>query len=313
MATVRRTEVEQAVQRLGARLPETPTLRNATLDRRVGAPLYLKAELYQKTASYKVRGMLHRLLQGADREREGGWITVSAGNAAAALAWSAAQLGGAATVVMPAGASSAKIAATRAYGGEVILTDGDLLEVCEAERERRGATFVHPFDNRELIAGHGGVGLELERQAPEIESLYVPVGGGGLISGVLAALRERHPKLKIIGVEPRGAAVMSQSLAAGRVERLSNWSTIADGLAAPFGGENTLAQLQAGVDEMILVEEEEIVEATRLLWSRAKLAVEPSAAVGLAVLLRAPASGPTSILLSGGNVDAKTVCGLFHR
>jgi threonine dehydratase len=315
-ALVTYEQIVAAERLLCSRLKPTPMVECARISRRLGTSIRFKAEHLQKTGSFKVRGMLHCLLTSSAQQREAGFITVSAGNAAAALAYAAGEVGSQATVVMPQTASRSKIEATESYGGRVLLTSGDLLESCAAEQQHSGATFVHPFDDLRLIAGHGSLGLELLRDEPQFSRLIVPVGGGGLISGVAAAIRAERSDVEIIGVEPRGAAVMSASLSAGAVQRLSKIETIADGLAAPFGGEHTLRHIDRLVDRLVLVNEPEIAEATRWLWGRAKWAVEPSAAASLAAAASKAlprTTGLTVAVLSGGNVDPSRICGLFDR
>jgi threonine dehydratase len=284
---------------------------SSTLAAMFGGRLELKAELFQQTGSFKVRGILHRMLRLTPEQRGVGSITVSAGNAAAALAWSARQAATPATVVMPSTAVPAKVEATRSYGAEVILTDGDLFSTLESVRAERGLTFVHPFDDLDVIAGHGSLALELLRDRPEVGTVLVPVGGGGLISGIAVVVKAVLPSARVIGVEPATADAVSRSLASGVAERLPTARSVADGLAAPVCGVHTLAHIQRYVDEVVRVGEDAIIAATRLLIARTKLAVEPAAAAPIAALLegsvRLRPDSLTVAVLSGGNLDVSTI------
>ena len=298
-------EIRAAREALGGAVQRTPLWPSRTLSDLTGRRVLLKTELFQKTGSFKPRGILYRLLRTTPEQRSRGFVSISAGNAAAALAWSARRLEAGATVVMPATAVRSKIEATRGYGGEVVLTGGDLMGACEALRDERGLTFVHPFDDLDVMAGHGVVGLEILEDAPEVEAVVVPIGGGGLIGGIAAAIKTARPEIEVIGVEPRGADGMSRSLASGRAESLTP-RTVADGLAAPFAGEHTLRHVQSFVDRVVLVEDDRILEAMRLLVTRCKLAVEPSAAAALAAVMDAGSelrARRVALLVSGGNVD----------
>jgi threonine dehydratase len=208
---------------------------------------------------------------------------------------------------MPATAVQSKVDAIRGYGGEVIQTAGNLLEECQTIRDARGLTLVHPFDDPAIIAGQGTVGLEILEDVPSADVVIVPVGGGGLISGIAAAVKRCRPSIRVIGVEPTGADVMTRSLAAGTAVRMERPSTVADGLAAPFAGVHTLAHVQAFVDEVVLVDDETILKALRLILERAKLVAEPAGAAAYAALLAGAArvaAGQTVVcVVSGGNVD----------
>lgn len=308
-AHVSLADIETTRSLLAAHLRRTPLVTSQQLGDVCNVQLRFKAELLQKTGSFKPRGMLNSLQHLGDDEKMRGVVTMSAGNAAQALAFAAARLGIAATVVMPAQASRSKAAATGGYGARVLLHGGmhDLLPKVQQLQSDEGLTFVHPFDDLHLIAGHGTLGLELLEDGPPPDLVIVPVGGGGLISGVAAAIKQRHPATRVVGVEPEGAAAMTRSLAAGRPERIEDVQTLADGLAAPFAGEHTLRHVQAFVDELVLVSDEEIAASLRLILERCKLLAEPAAAAGFAALLHDKidvAAGANVIcVLSGGNVD----------
>ncbi len=302
-------EIEAARPLLESHLRRTPLVTSQQLGDMCGVRLRFKAELLQKTGSFKPRGMLNSLHHLDDAVKQRGVVTLSAGNAAQALAFAAANLDIAATVVMPQGASRSKAAATEGYGARVLLHGGmhDLLPKVQQLQRDEGLTFVHPFDDLQLIAGHGTLGLELLEDGPAPDLVIVPVGGGGLLSGVAAALKQKRPATRIVGVEPEGAAAMTRSLETGKPERIEEVQTLADGLAAPFAGEHTLRHVQAFVDEIVLVSDEEIAAALRLILERCKLLAEPAAAASFAALLhgklRVTPGSQVVCVLSGGNID----------
>jgi threonine dehydratase len=304
---VTRAEVLAARERIAGRLHRTPLLPSRTLSERVGAPLSLKAELLQRTGSFKPRGVLNVLATLTKEERDRGVIGISAGNHAQALAYGAALEGIDCVVVMWRGASEQKIAATRDYGAAVDLQAGDPAGAFERLRELIDETarvLVHPFDDPRTIAGQGTVALEIEEDLPDAQAIVVPVGGGGLVSGTCAAAPAR---CRVVAVEPEGSQAFRRGLEAGHpvhVEPLS----IADGLSAPFAGRNALATCRGRV-ESVLVTDGEIRDAMRFLYERAKLACEPAGAAGVAALLAGKVTlqrdVPAAVVVSGGNVDAK--------
>ncbi len=303
-----------AREELGDAVHRTPLLPSAALSELAGNRILLKAELFQKTGSFKPRGILYRLLRTPRDQRAAGFVSISAGNAAAALAWAATRLGCRSTIVMPRTAVKSKIEATEGYGGEVVPTDGDYMDDCRRIQAERGMTFVHPFDDLDVLAGHGVVGLEILEDVAHLDAVVVPIGGGGLIGGLAAAIKVRRPEVQVIGVEPAGADVMTRSLASGKVETLAKPDTVADGLAAPFAGEHTLRHVQAHVDRVVIVEDDEILDALKLLWTRCKLAAEPSGAAAVAAVLtgKTGLSGKTvACVVSGGNVDASLISSLM--
>ncbi len=300
-------DIQDAQKVIADRLHRTPMMTSSTLSAQTGLDLSLKLELFQKTGSFKPRGVLNNLHHLSPEARQAGVISLSAGNHAQALAWAATQVGAPSTLVMPAGAIRSKIEATRGYGGEVVLTEGDLLATCLQIQQERGLTLVHPFDDLKTIAGQGTLGLEVMEDASGTDAVLVGVGGGGLISGVAAAVKARKPEARVIGVEPEGAAVMTRSLREGAPVHVDQLDTIADGLAAPFVGVRNLLHVQAYVDEMVVVPDEAIVDAMKMLMERCKVVAEPAGAAPLAALLcraaRLPAGGRTVCVVSGGNVD----------
>jgi threonine dehydratase len=297
------------------KLHRTPMLSASGLGAMFGAELFLKAELFQKTGSFKPRGSLNKLNSLSDEEKSRGVISLSAGNHAAGLSYAAAQSGIKSTVVMPQSAPQSKIDATRGYGGEVILAEKmtDLMPTMQALQQERGAIFVHPFDDLLMIAGHATAGLEILEDVPEPDIVVVPIGGGGLISGISTALKLSNPRVRVIGVEPVGAAGMTKSLAEGAAAHLDELDTIADGLAAPFVGEHNFAHVKAHVDEVLLVTDDEIRAAMRHIMERNKIVPEPAGAASFAALLHrkfdfAPGARIVCVV-SGGNFNSKMFFG----
>jgi threonine dehydratase len=302
--------IQEAATRIAPHLHRTPLLSARRVGEAAGVPhLLVKAEVLQRTGSFKARGALNHLLTLDAHDRPAGVVTVSAGNHAAALAWAARVAEIPCTVVMPEGASRSKAAAARGYGAEVIL-HGTVFQAFERARELerdRGFTFVHPFDDPAVVAGQGTVGLEVARDAPAPGTVVVPIGGGGLVAGVAAALKGLDSRWRIVGVEPEGACAMRRSLDAGRPVRLDGVDTIADGLAAPMAGALPFRHVQEQVDDVVTVPDSSIRAAMRLLLANTKLLVEPAGAAGVAALLQGvvPLSGegPVIAILCGGNID----------
>jgi threonine dehydratase len=300
---------------VAGRIHQTPVFESATLSAMTGTRLALKLESFQKTGSFKVRGVLNKLHHLSAEERRRGVVTLSAGNHAQALAWAARDIGILAVVVMPAGAVRSKVEATRGYGGEVVLTEGDLLATCLEIQHARDLVLVHPFDDPLVIAGQGTVGIEIVEEVPDVEVILVGVGGGGLISGIATAVAALRPDARVIGVEPEGAAVISRSLEAGEPLRLERLDTVADGLAAPFAGRHTLAHVRSRVSQVVTVHDAAIVDAMRLLLERCKLLAEPAASAPLAALIARrfvpPPGARVVCVVSGGNIDAERLKALL--
>jgi threonine dehydratase len=302
-------DVRAARETIGDDLHRTPVFSSRTL----GANVFLKAELFQRTGSFKPRGVLNKLRSLSEEERARGVIGVSAGNHAQALAYGAAVEGIDALLVMWRTASAAKIDATRGYGAEVDLeaegpeTVFDRLEELVAET---GRTLVHPFDDPLVAAGQGTVGLELAEQVEDVDTVVVPVGGGGLISGIAAAL----PDKRVIGVEPVGSNALTLGLAQSEPVRVSPRS-IADGLNAPFAGTLAIELARRHEVQLVLVEEDEIEDAFRFLYQRAKLACEPAAAASVAAILsgKIPLGEDDTVVavVSGGNVSGETAAAIL--
>jgi threonine dehydratase len=308
-------DVERAARALSARLHRTPTFTSASLSELAGAPVYLKAELFQKTGSFKPRGVFTRLDALTAEERRAGVIGVSAGNHAQALAYASAREGLDCLVVMWRGTSAAKVAAARGYGATVDLEAAGPAEAFERLEELRGErVLVHPFDDPLVIAGQGSVGLELLEDVPAADTVVVPVGGGGLVAGIAVAVKALRPEARVVAVEPERAGALGAALAAGRPVPVTPTS-VADGLNAPFAGAlPTAICVEHGV-EHVTVTEEQVGDAFRLLYERAKLAVEPAGAAGVAALmgggLDVSAASAVAVVVSGGNVAAETASGIL--
>jgi threonine dehydratase len=305
-------DVLAARETIAGRVHRTPVLTSASLEREVGVPVYLKAELFQRTGSFKPRGVLNKLAFLTTEEKARGVIGISAGNHAQALAYGAALEGTDALIVMWQGVSEQKLEATKAYGGTVDLQASDpgtafqRLDELVAET---GRTLVHGFDDPAVIAGHGTIALELEEDVADANVIVVPAGGGGLVSGIAAAAEGR-----VVAVEPEGSCALHEGLLAGRPVTVQPHS-IADGLSAPFAGVNCIAICQARGVESVLVSEDEIEAGFRFLYGRAKLACEPAGAVGIAAVLagKVPLNGAKAIavVVSGGNVSAETAAAIL--
>jgi threonine dehydratase len=309
--------IRDAVQRTGSYLHRTPTLSSRTLGDRAGVRLDLKCESFQKTGSFKPRGALNIVLALSAEQRARGLVTVSAGNHAQAVAWAAKVVGVPCAVVMPADAPRSKMDAVRGYGATIVAHPdrATLFDRLREEEARTGATFVHPFDDPVGIAGAGTVGLEIVEQVPDVECVVVPIGGGGLVSGVACAVKAVRPECRVVGVELEAGPGMTPALAAGKPVPVKRPSTLADGLTPPFVGGIAVEVAQQALDDLVLVTEEEIMEAMRELLVRAKLFVEGSGAAATAALLGGKVTvrdGERVVsIISGGNADPDRVLGLF--
>jgi threonine dehydratase len=301
--------VLSARETLGNRVKVTPVLPSASLSQITGTTLVLKAENLQRTGSFKVRGALNRLSALSEKERAKGVVAASAGNHGQAVAWAAQQLGVPCTVIMPTAASVSKILATRGYGATVALEGETFDDAMAAARKRCGQTgelLVHAFDDPLVIAGQGTLGLELLEQLPEVDTLLVPIGGGGLAAGIALAISERRPEVRLIGVQAAACAPWLGKQPAG--------FTIADGIAVKQPGEITRTILESRLSEVRSVSDEAMAEAILLLLERSKLLVEGAGAAAVAALL-APGSavrGITCAVLSGGNIDASVLLSVMR-
>src|SRR5690349_2731570 len=260
-------EIERAQARIAGRVHRTPTMSDSLLGRQAGASLSLKCESLQKTGSFKARGVINKLAQLDASARARGVVAVSAGNHAQALAWGSAAAGVKCTVTMPETASRTKVTASRQYGANVILC-GDTAKAFDkahALAKDEGFVLVHPFEDEQVVAGAGTVGLEILEDVPDVDAVIVPIGGGGLIAGVATAIKGRAPKVRVFGVEPEGAATMRKSLEQGRAVRLDSVNTIADGLAPLMAGTLAFDVVRRHVDDVVLVSDEEIAETMKRL------------------------------------------------
>ena len=294
-------DIEAARERIGDHARVTPVYSSDTLWRETGRQTMLKAENLQRTGSFKVRGAVNTLSTLSAEERAAGVIAASAGNHGQAVAWAARELGIRATIFMPQDAPMAKVEPTLTYGGEVVLTGAGFDEaLADALRrhEETGATFVHAFEDERVIAGQGTIGLELAEQLPDVETVLIPVGGGGLAAGISIALRELRPKTRLVGVQV-----------------ICDGYTIADGIAVKQPGELTMGILGRLLDDLVEVNDEQISEAITLLLERSKLLIEGAGAVGVAALLAGKAGGSGSIcaVLSGGNIDPTTLISVLRH
>ncbi len=278
----------------------------------LGAPVMMKCENLQRTGSYKIRGAYHRISQLSDDEKARGVVAASAGNHAQGVAFAARELGIRATIFMPIGVALPKLQATRDYGAEVVLrghTVSEPLAAAQEFAERTGAVYIPPFDHADVIAGQGTIALEMLEQAPELQTVIVPIGGGGLISGVASVLKrtaaEQGRSIRVIGVQAANAAAYPASLAAGAVTEIAISPTIADGIAVAKPGRLNFEIVRDAVDEVITVDDDDIARAMLVLLERAKMVVEPAGAVGVAAILTGQVrpEGPTVVVLSGGNID----------
>jgi threonine dehydratase len=294
-------DVEAARERLtGKGVRMTPLYASETFGRMTGRVVELKAETLQRTGSFKIRGAVNKLEGLSEAERKAGVVAASAGNHGQAVAWAAREARMEATIFMPAGTPMAKVEPTRNYGAKAELTGAtfeDALAAAQAHVEETGATFVHPFEDPVVIAGQGTIGLELVEQLPEVETVVIPVGGGGLASGIALALRAAKPEIKVVGVQAAACAPLAGNTELGY--------TIAEGIAVKKPGELTSRILGDHLESIVTVTDEEISQAIVLLMERTKLVVEGAGAAAVAALVagRIPGEGPVIAILSGGNID----------
>ncbi|HEX4057525.1 MAG TPA: threonine ammonia-lyase [Galbitalea sp.] len=305
-------DFEAARERVAVVVDETPMESSRSLSEVLGSDLWLKCENLQRTGSYKIRGAYNRLSHLSDADKARGVVAASAGNHAQGVAFAARELGIASTIFMPVGAALPKLSATREYGADVELSGDVIDETLRAAAEfarKTGAVFIHPFDHFDIVAGQGTLGLEILDQLPDVDTILVPIGGGGLISGVASAVKQRAAVLgstvRVIGVQAANAAAYPTSLIAGEPTHVPILPTIADGIAVSKPGVLNFEIVRDVVDEVVTVEENDIARALLVLLERAKLVVEPAGAVGIAAILagKIQNSGTTVAILSGGNID----------
>jgi threonine dehydratase len=311
--------INEACDRLRKRVRRTELIYSHYYSEKLGIPLLFKCENLQRTGSFKIRGALNFMTAQPREALQHGVITASAGNHAQGVAFSADLLGVKATIFMPEITPPQKVHATRDYGADVILAGRNFDEACDAAiaaQRSSGALFVHPFNDELVMAGQGTIALEILEEMPDVHNLVIPVGGGGLIAGMAAAVRERSPHVRIIGVESRAACSMSASFAAGIPTEMPVSVTLADGIAVKLPGSRTVPFICRYVDEIVQVEEEDIALAIVSLLEKTKMLVEGAGAVTLAAVLnqRIPGlTGKTVCLLSGGNIDVKTISQVVER
>jgi threonine dehydratase len=301
-------DVEAAAAVLDGIVRTTPMWHNRGLAERCGGPVWLKCENLQRTGSFKIRGAYTRISRLTAEERARGVVAASAGNHAQGVALAAQLLGARATVFMPETAPLPKVEATRAYGAEIHLGGQTLTEALAAAQEhasRTGAVFIHPFDHLDVIAGQGTVGLEILEQCPDVRTVVVCTGGGGLVSGIAAAVRAGRPDVRVVAVQAEQAACFPDSLTAGHPVQLDAMATMADGIAVAAPGPLTLAHVRDLVDEVRTVSEEDLSRALLFCLERAKLVVEPAGVAAVAAVLADPKAfePPVVAVVSGGNID----------
>jgi threonine dehydratase len=313
-------EIEEAHQRVRAVIATSPCSYSELLSKRLGCKLYLKHENLLLTGSFKERGAANKLLQLTDEEKRRGIIAASAGNHAQAVAYHAGRLGISAKIVMPEGTPLVKISRTRGFGGEVVLYGanydeayGHALELMKLE----GRTFVHPFDDRAIIAGQGTLGLELMEQNPYLDCVVVPIGGGGLAAGLAVAIKETNPRIRVIGVEADVIPSMKASIEQGRVVEMPAATTLCDGIAVRKVGQQTFATLARYIDDIVTVTEEEVAAAILELLEQEKTVAEGAGASPLAALIAGRVTRvegkKVCAIISGGNIDVNIIARIIER
>ena len=311
-------DVEAAAARLAGHARRTPVLTSRTVDERVGAHVFFKCEGFQRTGSFKFRGAFNALSRLPEEQKSRGVVTYSSGNHAQAVALAGKLLGVPATIVMPHDAPEVKLAATRGYGAEVLLYDRAEKrreEVGAALARERGLALIPPYDHPDVVAGQGTTARELYEEAGTLDLLLVPCGGGGLLSGCAIAARALSPNCRVVGVEPENADDAARSFRTGTLHTVENPDTVADGVRTPSLGKVTFPLVLRYVDGFVTVSEEAILRATRFLWERLKVVVEPTGALPAAALLEGlvpvEPGARVGVVVSGGNVDVERIGALF--
>ena len=301
-------EILKANSMRGNEIKKTPLIHSSTFSDITESDLYLKAEFRQRTGSFKIRGAYYKIKLLSDEEKKRGVVAASAGNHAQGVAFASALEKIPCTIVMPKNASPAKVSATRGYGANVILEGTNYDESSFKAKEiakQTGATIIHAFDDPQIIAAQGVIGLEILEQLPDVDEVYLPIGGGGLAAGTLIAIKEKNPNIKIVGVQSRSFPSMYDSIKNGSLTESGGERTIADGISVKMPGQITFSIINELIDEVVLVDDSEITKAMFLLMERMKFVVEPAGAVSLAYLIsKKPAPGKKVVaVLAGGNVD----------
>ena len=301
-------DIVGAYQAQGDVIRKTSLTFSDTFTQLTGSTVYLKNEFEQKTGSFKLRGAYHKIKTLSEEERKNGVVAASAGNHAQGVAFASTLEKINCTIVMPTNASPAKVAATRGYGATVVLEGKNYDESWTKAQEiakTTGATIIHAFDDPKIIAGQGVIGLEIIEQLPDVDEIYVPIGGGGLAAGILTAIKDKNPNVKVIGVESKSFPSMKNSLDSGKLETIDGGFTIADGISVRTPGKQTFEIIKDKIDEIVLVDDDEIINTMFLLMERSKSVIEPAGAAGLAYLVsNKPSPGKKVVpILCGGNVD----------
>jgi len=301
-------EIVKADTLRGNEIKKTPLIHSRTFSKLVGSDVYLKAEFRQKTGSFKIRGAYFKIKSLSDEEKKYGVIAASAGNHAQGVAFASSLEKIPCTIVMPKNASPAKVAATRGYGAKVILEGTNYDESSSKAQQianETGAIMIHAFDDPQIIAAQGVIGLEILNDLPDVDEIYVPIGGGGLVAGILIAIKEKNPQIKVIGVQSKSFPSMYNSVKQGSRVTSGGNRTIADGISVKTPGQLTFTIIKELIDEIVLVDDIEITKAMFLLMERMKFVVEPAGAVSLAYLISKKSTTGKKIvaILAGGNVD----------
>ena len=295
----------------------TPIITSSSINKKFDLDIYFKLELMQKTGSFKARGAVNKVLKLSDDEKLRGVIAISAGNHAQATSWACSLFGIKSKIVMPHTASKLKINATKSYGGDVVLTKGKMMDTCQELIDQENLTFVHPFDDHDIISGQGTVSLEAINEIKTLDYAFISIGGGGLISGMACFLKQINPDIKVIGVEPTLSNVMTKSIESGKPQNFDTLKnkTIADTLAAPFAGNLTFEYVKKYVDEIINVSEEEMIESLKMMIERLKIVPEPAASACFVPIifnkLKIPSKSKCLVVVCGGNIDLSKIKSLF--
>jgi threonine dehydratase len=312
-ATVGVDDVRAAAARLRSNIHRTPLLPNHSISEKAGFEVRLKCENLQRAGSFKIRGAMNALLQLSEEQRKRGVVAFSSGNHAQGVALASRLLGIRATIVMPEGSVPTKVAATKGYGAEVVtagVTAATRDTVAREIAEKTGASVIPPFDDERIIAGQGTVGLEILEEWPDVENIVVPLGGGGLLSGVAVDATSLKPAVKVFGVEPRAGNDGEQSFRTGQIVTIEPPKTIADGARTLAIGARNFAIIRERVRDVVSVDDATLLEALKFAMYRTKLVIEPTGALGIAAVLSRTLklSGPTAIVVSGGNLDFSLLC-----
>ncbi len=306
-------DVRAAAGRIHPFIHRTPLLPNRSISETVGFEVRLKCENLQRAGSFKIRGAMNALLQLSDEQRRRGVVAFSSGNHAQGVALACKLLGVRATIVMPEGSVASKVAATKAYGAEVIsagVTAATRDNVARDIAQKTGASVIPPFDDERIIAGQGTVGLEIVEDWPQVETIVVPLGGGGLLSGIAVAATTLKPNVQLFGVEPRAGNDGEQSFRSGRIVTIEPPNTIADGARTLAIGRRNFAIIRERVRDVVSVDDDALLDSVKFAMYRTKLVIEPTGALGIAALLSRTIKpkGPTAVVISGGNLDFSLLC-----